>query len=475
MKYLENDQLQQLTAILSDATVGQGSRVVNGRIEAYSMKRAGSDKKYSKTLGERYVAWQESLENQLMVHAQQQQQRQQLQKLQSQQQEKERRNGGRKRSQSAATFQEVGGGPDTADDDTIADSTGSSKYARLARGRKRATSVDLGEIPALSGKHKATPIEIPRSVSESATETAAAAASPGLPSLPSPLDYSHSLGFSQHTALGDFFELSTRRLMTNLILTLNASFPDYDFSSVKPTDFTAISVQTAVKSVNERLSEFALSTDSNNISLPAAPTTCGAGGSGEHRNETALASHLSMGNSNFFLSNLWTAVDAQISLQECDVYSYQPALTDCTDDPLSFLTETLLPDTMDDDLNGDDMLAGGGRHHQATEAGSIPSILWSFNYFFVNRHQKRIVLFTCIETMKQPDNYYDNDVDGEEGAGVEDTDADVMMGGDNDNVSSVGGSSSRWRTRFAGADDAADLDFDLDPSATAGGVAISTV
>jgi hypothetical protein len=468
MKYLENDQLQQLTAILSDATIGQGSRVVNGRIEAYSMKRAGSDKKYSKTLGERYVAWQESLENQLMVHAQQQQQRQQLQKLQSQQQEKERRNGGRKRSQSAATFQEVGEADTAEDDDVVTDSAddGGSKYAKVARGRKRAASVDLGEIPALSGKHKATPIAIPRSVSESAT----AAASPGLPSLPSPLDYSHSLGFSQHTALGDFFELSTRRLMTNLILTLNASFPDYDFSSVKPTDFTAISVQTAVKSVNERLSEFALSTDSNNISLPAAPTTCGAGGSGEHRNETALASHLSLGNSNFFLSNLWTAVDAQISLQECDVYSYQPAVTDCTDDPLSFLTETLLPDVTD----GDDMLAGG-RHRQATDAGSVPSILWSFNYFFVNRHQKRIVLFTCIETMNQPDYYYDNDIDGEEGAGVDDTDGDIMMGGDNDNVSSVGGSSSRWRTRFAGADDAADLDFDLDPSATAGGVAISTV
>jgi hypothetical protein len=305
-----------------------------------------------------------------------------------------------------------------------------------------------------------------------------------------PLTFSHSLGFGQHTALGDFFELSTRRLMTNLILTLNASFPDYDFSSVKPTDFTAVSVDNAVKSVNERMSELALSTDNNNSSLAAATTTtCGTGGGGiggeqQYHNETpALPSHLSMGNSNFFLSNLWTAVDAQISLRECDVYSYQPAVTDCTDDPLSFLTETLLPDRdeMDDD-NGDEGLAGG-RHHATDTAGSSQhtssSLLWSFNYFFVNRHLKRIVLFTCIETMKQPDNqYYENDtgdVTEEFGVGVDDIDVDIMMGGDADNVSSVGGSSSRWSSCFAAADDAADLDFDLDPSATAGGVAISTV
>jgi hypothetical protein len=490
MKYLENDQLQQLTAILTDATVGHGARVVNGRMEAYSMKRAGSDKKYSKTLGERYVAWQESLENQLMVHAQQQQQRQQLQKLQSQQQEKERRHGGRKRSQSAATFQEAADADvHTAEQSApaVSSSSSSSKYAKVARERKRATSVDLGEIPALSGKHHktgaTTTTTTTRSVSESVDiASGQPAASASLPSLPQTLDYSHSLGFSQHTALGDFFELSTRRLMTNLILTLNASFPDYDFSSVKPTDFTAISVPTAVKSVNERLSEFALSTDANNISLAAAPTTCGAGGQSsggehDHHNDTNVTSHLTMGNSNFFLSNLWTAVDKQISLSECDVYSYQPAVTDCTDDPLSFLTETLLPDRddMGDDLTGDDMLLAGDDHHLSSDVAGhartrsqpcTPSILWSFNYFFVNRHLKRIVLFTCIETMKQPDHYY-NDNDGE------DIDADVNMERDNDNVSSTS-RGSRW-TRYAGTDDAADLDFDLDPSATAGGVAISTV
>lgn len=50
---------------------------------------------------------------------------------------------------------------------------------------------------------------------------------------------------STATALGDFSEQSTRRLMTDLVLTLNAAFPDYDFSSIKPSDFTKMSIKKA--------------------------------------------------------------------------------------------------------------------------------------------------------------------------------------------------------------------------------------
>ena len=50
-------------------------------------------------------------------------------------------------------------------------------------------------------------------------------------------DALHSHGYFSNSSLGDFHEMGTRRLMTDLILTLNASFPDYDFGSVRPDHF----------------------------------------------------------------------------------------------------------------------------------------------------------------------------------------------------------------------------------------------
>jgi len=56
-------------------------------------------------------------------------------------------------------------------------------------------------------------------------------------------------------------------------------------------------------------------------------------------------------------AQLWAAINDEINLTECDIYSYN---SDLTSDPFG-------------------------------EDGS----LWSFNYFFYNRKLKRIVLFTC--------------------------------------------------------------------------------
>jgi hypothetical protein len=58
-----------------------------------------------------------------------------------------------------------------------------------------------------------------------------------------------------------------------------------------------------------------------------------------------------------FLDCLWSAIDEAISLKECDVYSYQ---SDHENDPFG-------------------------------EKGSV----WSFNYFFYNKKQKRILYFSC--------------------------------------------------------------------------------
>lgn len=54
---------------------------------------------------------------------------------------------------------------------------------------------------------------------------------------------------------------------------------------------------------------------------------------------------------------LWSSVDDEIDLNDCDIYSYNP------------------------DLNSDPY--------------GEPGSLWSFNYFFYNKKKKRIVFFTC--------------------------------------------------------------------------------
>ena len=54
---------------------------------------------------------------------------------------------------------------------------------------------------------------------------------------------------------------------------------------------------------------------------------------------------------------LWTAIDDEINLSDCDIYSYNP---DLSSDPFG-----------------------------------EPGCLWSFNYFFYNKKLKRIVFFTC--------------------------------------------------------------------------------
>lgn len=54
---------------------------------------------------------------------------------------------------------------------------------------------------------------------------------------------------------------------------------------------------------------------------------------------------------------LWSAINDEINLSDCDIYSYNP------------------------DFNSDPY--------------GEPGCLWSFNYFFYNKKLKRIVFFTC--------------------------------------------------------------------------------
>lgn len=169
MKYLESQQLEQLSNFLTERDMG--GRILNGRIEAFSCKRAGEDKKLSKVLE---AKMKESLQ---------------------------------------------------AEDDDVPPAL-----------RKRSSS------------------------------------------------------------LGDLNDGSTRRLLIDLISTLNASFPDYDFSNAKPEDFIPQSSLTYVlQRVNSYLAEITVS-DSN------------------------------------FLDEMWRSVDEIICLKNCEIYSYVP---DMSEDPFS--------------------------------------------------------------------------------------------------------------------------------------------
>jgi hypothetical protein len=88
-----------------------------------------------------------------------------------------------------------------------------------------------------------------------------------------------------------------------------------------------------------------------------------------------------------FLDCLWAAIDEVIDMKECDVYSYQ---SDLETDPFG-------------------------------EKGAV----WSFNYFFYNRKQKRILYFSCrgmsksaVELSVTTDYKYNTDDEG--GGGDED-------------------------------------------------------
>jgi len=121
---------------------------------------------------------------------------------------------------------------------------------------------------------------------------------------------------------GPLTETASRNTLTSLLLCLNASFPDYDFSDVRAEQFRKeAGINSVVNSINSALLGVTRSFDSN------------------------------------FGSQLWSVVDSEISLKECDIYSYIP---DLDSDPYA-------------------------------EAGNV----WSFNYFFYNKRLNRLLFFTC--------------------------------------------------------------------------------
>ena len=217
MKFMENEKLNQISSELSEAVLKDSHRMIQGRIEAYTMKRAGNDKKFAHALGQKYIAEIEDLQEELAATV-------------------ERK---RRRRSNSESF--------------LFTTTKKSKLS----------------LPSTPESTKA-PSKRERAKSFDCT-----------------------LDSTSKTTLGDFSEISTRKLMTDLILTLNASFPDYDFSTVKPNQFQKVKMADVRKSIHENLSEFASQRSSPN-----------------------------------FLEELWDALNDVIDLQEANVYSFDYEFAD---------------------------------------------------------------------------------------------------------------------------------------------------
>ena len=90
-------------------------------------------------------------------------------------------------------------------------------------------------------------------------------------------------------------EPSTRRLLLDLISTLDDFFPDYDFNTTKPEQFLIKDVNQLIQTVNGYLAELT-----------------------EERPN--------------FLEKLWHGIDDVINLRKCEAFSLVP---DMTEDPFS--------------------------------------------------------------------------------------------------------------------------------------------
>jgi hypothetical protein len=337
MKFLENDKLAQLTAQLTEAVVGTGERVINGRIEAFTMKRAGTDKKYAHDMREKYEHEIQVVESEFA-----------------------------KFNQHRGRSESMGGGDEflLRKPSTAPSSPANKKRVRIdTTTRRRSQSLSLPRFGG-HGKVKKPLTSALRSKSEThgtmkqPSKHPTRAKSDSIFTTTKPKSRSRSESFDLHSLspfskspLGDFHETCTQRLMTDLILTLNMSFPDYDFSNIRPSHFARLpSSSIAISRTNEKLSELARSTT-------------------QHEQQV-----VGRASSTHFLSKLWNSIDEAIKMDESEVYSYVPPSGDEDDDPLGFLTQT---------LTGSDKV--------------MP--LWTLNFFFVNKSMKRIVLFTCVQAM----------------------------------------------------------------------------
>jgi len=115
------------------------------------------------------------------------------------------------------------------------------------------------------------------------------------------------------SSLGDLSSVSTRRLLIDLISTLNASFPDYDFSSLSPESFNPEDVTSVVQRVNSYLAEVTASNPDFLVNL--------------WRTMDEVVFIIV-----FIFSWTLLAILKSMQIKRCEVYSYVP---DMDEDPFS--------------------------------------------------------------------------------------------------------------------------------------------
>ncbi|KAJ1918488.1 RNA polymerase III-inhibiting protein maf1 [Mycoemilia scoparia] len=128
---------------------------------------------------------------------------------------------------------------------------------------------------------------------------------------------------------GPLSQSASRKTLFYLIATLNASFPDYDFRQVYKAIFISLQADQFKKAPSYQMVVNSINTTLMNLDCP-----------------------FSVGN-----SEIWEAIDQEIDLDNCDVYTYEP---DTESDPYA-------------------------------DEGAIMSMY----HFFFNKRLKRIVFFTC--------------------------------------------------------------------------------
>lgn len=143
---------------------------------------------------------------------------------------------------------------------------------------------------------------------------------------------------------GPMIQKRSRETLIELISTLNAAFPDYDFRSLKGEHFLKEDPMTVMAQINSMLVG----------SIP---------------------------NFGVVKNQIWAALDAEINIRECDIYSFNP---DLDSNPFE-------------------------------EEGHV----WSFNYFFYNKRSlKRIVLFSCSAQWKNAPEWDDGPVTNHHGSNL---------------------------------------------------------
>lgn len=249
-----------------DGGTASSSRVIYGKIEAYTTKRAGSDKKTAHEVGERYAHEMEKLneavEEMKRTHLLQRKEGDEDdENFKTDHKQKKKTNRNRSCSLDGVTF---AGGKDTTSTLGAGLSSINEKNDDLsnkrplegilkppsANKRSRATSFDISTGPSSfeyegsrrgrlisTGNHDEVDINMH-------------------PLMPQPSLYQSTIS----DVSGKAFSMAPRRLVTDLILTLNASFPDYDFGDARLSDFCTLSVPEAMRRINENMSEFVTTT-----------------------------------------------------------------------------------------------------------------------------------------------------------------------------------------------------------------------